>query len=123
MEENSDWSADDPATSSGLTAANLATGLCYDIRMRYHCEVRPTADVHPEDPRRIYYIYKEICLAGLVEDPELPNSIKPLAPRPLQRIDVRDATEEEVQLVHTDEHFKFVENTRRGFLIFLYFFK
>ncbi|QKX55544.1 uncharacterized protein TRUGW13939_02638 [Talaromyces rugulosus] len=112
MEENSDWSADDPATSSGLTTANLATGLCYDIRMRYHCEVRPTADVHPEDPRRIYYIYKEICLAGLVEDPELPNSIKPLAPRPLQRIDVRDATEEEVQLVHTDEHFKFVENTR-----------
>jgi histone deacetylase 6 len=113
MEENSDWSADDQATSAGLTVANLATGLCYDIRMRYHCEVRPTADVHPEDPRRIYYIYKEICLAGLVEDSEIPAAVKPLAPRPLQRIDVRDATQEEVQLVHTDEHFKFVENTRR----------
>jgi histone deacetylase 6 len=112
MEENSDWSVDDAATSVGLPLASLATGLCYDIRMRYHCEVRPAADVHPEDPRRIYYIYKEICRAGLVEDPEIMDAPRPLAPIPLQRIDVRNATREEVELVHTDEHFKFVSETQ-----------
>lgn len=113
MEENSDWSVDEATTSVGLPLTALATGLCYDIRMRYHCEVRPTADVHPEDPRRIYYIYKELCRAGLIDDPE---STKPLAPRPMQRIDVRDATEEEVELVHAPDHFTFVESTRSQFV-------
>jgi histone deacetylase 6 len=108
-EESSDWSAEDATMSTGLPLTSLATGLCYDIRMRYHCEVRPTADVHPEDPRRIYYIYKEICRAGLVDDPE---STRPLAPRPLQRIDVRNATEDEIQLVHAPEHYTFVESTK-----------
>ncbi|KAL1964360.1 hypothetical protein VTN77DRAFT_7045 [Rasamsonia byssochlamydoides] len=109
MEENSDWPGEDTPVPTGLPLTSLATGLCYDIRMRYHCEVRPTADVHPEDPRRIYYIYKELCRAGLVDDPE---SSKPLVPRPLQRIDVREATEEEIQLVHAAEHYTFVESTK-----------
>ena len=55
VDENSDWSEDVHAPADkGLERALLSSGLCYDIRMRYHCEVRPTADVHPEDPRRIY---------------------------------------------------------------------
>lgn len=112
MEENSDFSVDDAATSVGLPVASLATGLCYDIRMRYHCEVRPAAEVHPEDPRRIYYIYKEICRAGLVEDPDIIATPRPLAPVPLQRINVRNATKEEVELVHTDEHYQFVSDTQ-----------
>lgn len=112
VEENSDWSVDDAATSVGLPVASLATGLCYDIRMRYHCEVRPAAEVHPEDPRRIYYIYKEICRAGLVADPEIVDTPKPLAPIPLQRINVRNATRDEVQLVHSKEHYQFVSDTQ-----------
>jgi histone deacetylase 6 len=114
MEENSDWSADDPAatTAVGLPVASLATGLCYDIRMRYHCEVRPAAEVHPEDPRRIYYIYKEICRAGLIEDLDIVAAPRMLAPMPLKRIDVRNATREEVELVHTDEHYQFVSDTQ-----------
>ena len=138
-EENSDWSEDRAPTKeaqqpvplpsphhhhhqnssnnavikssniSGLQRSLLSSGLCYDIRMRYHCEVRPTADVHPEDPRRIYYIYKELCRAGLVDDPE---STRPLAPRPLQRIEARNATMEELCLVHSPEHYAFVESTR-----------
>lgn len=109
VEENSDWSEEDTMIPCGLPLASLSTGLCYDIRMRYHCEVRPTADVHPEDPRRIYYIYKELCRAGLVDDPD---SSRPLAPRPMKRIDVRNATLEEISLVHTREHFAFVESTK-----------
>uniref|UniRef100_A0A093V872 Histone deacetylase n=1 Tax=Talaromyces marneffei PM1 TaxID=1077442 RepID=A0A093V872_TALMA len=114
MEETSDWSADDPAsaTAVGLPVASLPTGLCYDIRMRYHCEVRPAAEVHPEDPRRIYYIYKEICRAGLVEDPDIVATPRMLAPVPLKRIDARNATKEEVELVHTDEHYQFVSDTQ-----------
>jgi histone deacetylase 6 len=108
-EENSDWSDEDATVASGLPVSSLATGLCYDTRMRYHCEVRPTADVHPEDPRRIYYIYKELCRAGLVDDPE---ASKPLVSRPLQRIDVRNATKDEIRLVHTPEHYAFVESTK-----------
>ena len=109
VEENSNWSDDDVATRTGLPIASLASGLCYDVQMRYHCEVRPSTDVHPEDPRRIYYIYKELCRAGLVDDSE---SSRPLVSRPLQRISARNATEDEVSLVHTPDHFAFVESTK-----------
>lgn len=110
VEENSDWSeGEDAVAIRGLPIAQLPSGLCYDVQMRYHCEVRPTADVHPEDPRRIYYIYKELCRAGLVDDPE---SSRPLVSRPMKRISVRNATEEEISLVHTPDHFAFVESTK-----------
>lgn len=108
VEPNSDWSDDETTSKAGLPLGSLATGLCYDIRMRYHCEVRPTSDVHPEDPRRIYYIYKELCRAGLVDDPD---STRPLAPVTLQRIPARHATEEEIVRVHTKAHYAFVQST------------
>jgi histone deacetylase 6 len=109
MEENSDWSHDDLEETYGLPISSLPTGLCYDIRMRYHCEVKPTLDVHPEDPRRIYYIYKELCKAGLVDDPE---ATRPLVSQPLQRIDAREATKQEISLVHAPEHYAFVQSTK-----------
>ncbi|KKK18747.1 hypothetical protein P175DRAFT_0532574 [Aspergillus ochraceoroseus IBT 24754] len=109
VEENSDWSDEDATARPGLPLASLPSGLCYDVQMRYHCEVRPTADAHPEDPRRIYYIFKELCRAGLVDDPE---SCRPLVARPLRRINARNATEEEISLVHTPDHYAFVESTK-----------
>lgn len=109
VESNSDWSEEETIGKPGLPLASLATGLCYDVRMRYHCEVQPTNDVHPEDPRRIYYIYKELCKSGLVDDPD---SCRPLAPRPLQRIDAREATEEEIVHIHSTAHFAFVRSTK-----------
>ncbi|KAL4782762.1 hypothetical protein BJX76DRAFT_277708 [Aspergillus varians] len=109
VEENSDWSEHDTDVRPGLPLASLPSGLCYDVQMRYHCEVRPTSDVHPEDPRRIYYIFKELCRAGLVDDVE---STRPLVARPLKRIDARNATEEEISAVHTAAHYAFVESTK-----------
>ncbi|GES66357.1 histone deacetylase [Aspergillus terreus] len=109
VEDNSDWSDEDYTARTGLPLASLPSGLCYDVQMRYHCEVRPTSEVHPEDPRRIYYIYKELCRAGLVDDPE---SSRPLVSRPLKRINARNATEEEISLVHTPDHYAFVESTK-----------
>lgn len=111
LEVNSDWSSDESMPiSSGLPLASLATGYCYDVRMRYHCQVQASADPHPEDPRRILYIYKELCYAGLIYDSKLSPST--LAPRPMQRIEIRDATQEEIQLVHTPDHYAFVESTK-----------
>lgn len=97
-----------PAIARGLPVSRLPTGLCYDERMRYHAEVSATSgeNVHPEDPRRIYYIYKELCEAGLVDDPKHPPMVTPLL-----RIDAREATREECLLVHTPEHYDFVKKT------------
>lgn len=93
-------------------AATLPTGLCYDVRMRYHCELDPPKqrlDFHPEDPRRIYSIYKELCLAGLVDDK---MSTQPIVSRPLQRVNARNATQAEICLVHDIKHFNFIEKTK-----------
>ncbi|KAM5441706.1 Histone deacetylase hda1 [Microsporum ferrugineum] len=109
--EDSDWSADHhEGRSRALHRAQLPTGYCYDNRMRYHCEVKPTLDVHPEDPRRVYYIYRELGRAGLIADEgEFQGS---LVPQPLKRIEARDATEAEITLVHTKEHYEFVKSTK-----------
>ncbi|OAG37424.1 hypothetical protein AYO21_08390 [Fonsecaea monophora] len=93
----------------GLPISKLPTGLCYDERMRYHAEVATTTGegVHPEDPRRIYYIYKELCEAGLVDDKKHP----PVVEMPLYRIPAREATEAECRLVHTKEQYEQVKGT------------
>lgn len=110
VESNSDWSEDeDDMSKPGLAVGSLPTGLCYDPRMRWHCEVNPSSDVHPEDPRRIYYIYRTLCKAGLVDDP---SATRPLAPQTLKRIDARRAQEAEIILVHTEAHYAFVKGTR-----------
>lgn len=95
----------------GLPKSDLSTGLCYDERMRFHSEVSaPTGEsVHPEDPRRIYFIFKELCDAGLAHDGT--KKFRPLVPKPLKRIPIRQVTKEEVCLVHTEEHWNFVEST------------
>lgn len=94
----------------GLPISTLPTGLCYDERMRYHAEVATIneSNYHPEDPRRIFYIYKELCQAGLVDDSK---SRRPLVRQPLFRIDAREATEEECCLIHTPKHYDFVRST------------
>ena len=116
-------STDTPSESSGdeletlprpypLPFSTLCTGLCYDVRMRYHCELDPPKerlDYHPEDPRRIFHIFRELCEAGLVDDP---LSTRPLVDKPLMRIPARYATIEEICLVHTRAHYDFIEETK-----------
>ena len=114
--EPSESSVEDETTEAppfGLPTAGLATGLCYDERMRFHSEVSaPSGEaVHPEDPRRIWYIFKELCDAGLVHDGS--RKFRPLVPKPLKRINARMVEKSEVLLVHTLEHWKFLEQTAR----------
>ncbi len=97
--------------------AMLPTGLCYDVRMRFHCELDPPkqrVDFHPEDPRRIFCIYDALCEAGLVDDKaNLLNreGAKILVPKPLMRVFARDATPAEICLVHDKKHYDFIEST------------
>ena len=98
--------------SPRVSVAMLPTGLCYDVRMRYHCELDPPKqrlDFHPEDPRRIYYIYRELCRAGLVAGIDDAASI---TSKFLHKINIRYATKEEICLVHDAKHFEFVKSTK-----------
>ncbi len=98
--------------------ATLPTGLCYDVRMRYHCELDPPKqrlDFHPEDPRRIFFIYEELCRAGLVDDRDNlkdEEGAKILVPNPLMRVFARPATAAEICLVHDKKHLDFIESTK-----------
>ena len=83
-----------------LPFSSLCTGFCYDIRMRFHQTV-DYRDPHIEDPRRIYRIYKELALAGLIEDRESQSVSKDEL---MMRLRARYATEEEILLVHSKEH-------------------
>lgn len=96
---------------SQLPYVTSQTGLVYDVRMRFHVEVKPEANqgVHPEDPRRIYSIYKELVDAGLVDDPGSPG----LSPYVLGRIAARFATRDEICAVHTKEHYDFIIELER----------
>lgn len=77
------------------------SGLCYDARMRQHAVVNPVDD-HPEDPRRILYIYRAIEGAGLVAIRGLVTAGRPM----LRRIPVREARKNEVLLVHDLDHWE-----------------
>ena len=111
LDDASMRSEEDEKPIYGLPMSTLPTGLCYDDRMRYHAEVASTSELnlHPEDPRRIYYIFKELSEAGLVVDPKI---LRPLVRQPLVRIDAREATREECCLVHTPQHYAFVKATK-----------
>jgi hypothetical protein len=110
MDDVSDAIYFDEQAPHGLPLSSLPTGLCYDERMRYHAEVATIneSNYHPEDPRRIFYIFKELCEAGLVDDVK---SRRPLVRQPLFRIDAREATEGECCLIHTPKHYEFVKGT------------
>lgn len=93
-------------SSAPRSPAISHTGLCYDVRMRFHATL-DEEDVHPEDPRRIHVIYKALVAAGLVsaQSAHPPSHLnKPT----MLRISAREVTEEEALLVHTREHWQFL---------------
>ena len=103
----------DHESRPALQYSTLSTGLCYDARMRFHCELDPPKDrsnYHPEDPRRIYHIYHTLCAAGLVDDPLTPKGA--LVQRPLANISARHVLRDEVTLVHDGRHYDFMQRTK-----------
>ncbi|QLG72496.1 hypothetical protein HG535_0D02040 [Zygotorulaspora mrakii] len=93
----------------------LKTGLCYDVRMRYHAKIFTSyfeyIDPHPEDPRRIYRIYKILAENGLIKDPTLigADDIGDL----MLKIPARAATDEEILQVHSKEHLDSIEKVSK----------
>jgi histone deacetylase 6 len=104
-----------PIVVPQLTHVPLKTGICYDVRMRYHSRIVTNSydyvDPHPEDPRRIYRIYKAIAEAGLITDPDLKGATE-LGPL-MDKVHTREATDQEILSVHTQEHLDFIESTTR----------
>uniref|UniRef100_A0A060T6R8 Histone deacetylase n=1 Tax=Blastobotrys adeninivorans TaxID=409370 RepID=A0A060T6R8_BLAAD len=111
--ENGDSDAIVAIKTPELVYYNLKTGIVYDVRMRYHSRIVTSpldyVDPHPEDPRRIYRIYKAIAEAGLITDPLL-QGVDDLGPL-MQKIPIRKASMEEILEVHTKEHLDFVAST------------
>lgn len=111
-EREDDVGAAEDLTTEPLPYHTLRTGLCYDSRMRFHTELAPPkdrSDYHPEDPRRILHIYRELCEAGLVAVND--SAIAPLTSNPVYRILARPATRPEILLVHDQSHFDFLKST------------
>ncbi|KAL2708011.1 Histone deacetylase [Kluyveromyces marxianus] len=104
-----------PATKPNIRYSLLKTGICYDVRMRYHAKIFTSyfeyIDPHPEDPRRIYRVYKILAENGLIQDPTLSgaDSIGDL----MEKIPVREAEEEEILQVHSREHLEFITKTEQ----------
>ncbi|CAJ2510707.1 Uu.00g063320.m01.CDS01 [Anthostomella pinea] len=92
----------------------LPTGCCYDDRMKLHAnaDFGPTPH-HPEDPRRIEEIMKIFKKAGLVftgPDTELLDILKKTPTKYMWRIPARDATQAEIETVHTTRHYEWVKS-------------
>lgn len=96
-----------PAKYERLPYSTAQTGLVYDVRMRFHVEAIPTEnDVHPEDPRRIHAIFEAFVDAGLAwtKSSHGPSSYY------MGRIYAREATKQEVCLVHTERHWDWIQS-------------
>ncbi|KAK9717558.1 Histone deacetylase hda1, variant 2 [Basidiobolus ranarum] len=65
------------------------TGLVYDVRLAYHAPV-VTGLPHPEESLRAYHIYEKIAASGCLSR--------------CAKVNCREATEEELLLVHTKRH-------------------
>lgn len=78
--------------------------------MRRHTEIiKKPDDAHPEDPRRIQYIFQELVDAGLALD--LPDDAEVTgSDEQLLRLRIGLATEEQLCLVHTQEHVDFIKS-------------
>ncbi|KAF9198352.1 Histone deacetylase hda1, partial [Haplosporangium sp. Z 27] len=79
-----------------LNGRSTKTGYVYDVRMKHHNNVHGDDD-HPEDPRRIWRIFHALVEAQI--------------PKRMIKIPSREATMEELHLVHTKDHVEKITKT------------
>jgi histone deacetylase 6 len=91
------------------------SGLIYDIAMRGHWDSRSRSE-HPEDPRRILCIYHILCRAGLYDEDEeeldFPDLDRNRSDK-LVRIPFKNASFDQLLLVHSDDHILEVQKYSR----------
>ncbi|KAL0633314.1 Histone deacetylase hda1 [Maublancomyces gigas] len=90
-----------------LPVSSLKTGLCYDVRMMNHTQIFETE--HPEQPKRIFLIYKALVDAMLLVDPEISGVSQ--EPGLMTRISAREVTYDEAMLAHSEEHWEYLAST------------
>ncbi|KAF9925155.1 Histone deacetylase hda1 [Linnemannia zychae] len=81
-----------------IDGRSTKTGYVYDIKMRFHQNIHGDDD-HPEDPRRIWKIYEALKSAGCLSR--------------MVKLPSREATYEELALVHTSEHIQTITDTSK----------
>ncbi|KAK0626111.1 histone deacetylase A-like protein [Immersiella caudata] len=91
----------------------LPTGCCYDDRMKLHAnaDFGPNPH-HPEDPSRIEHIMRTLKKAGLVytgSDTDLLEILEKNPAKYMWRIPAREATKEEICMVHVPSHYDWVK--------------
>ncbi|KAG0219715.1 Histone deacetylase hda1 [Mortierella sp. GBA43] len=79
-----------------MDGRSTKTGYVYDVRMRFHSNVHGEDD-HPEDPRRIWRIYEALKNAGCTNR--------------MIKVPSREATIDELRLIHSDEHIESIQKT------------
>ena len=96
------------STYDRLPYSTSRSGLVYDVRMRFHADPDPDlTDPHPETPQRIACKFNELVDAGLAPDPAYPERDND---HQLVRIGIRQATNEEICLVHDAKHVEFIQS-------------
>jgi histone deacetylase 6 len=94
--------------------AYLPTGCCYDERMKLHANADFSQDPpHPEDPRRISAIMKAFRDGSLLytgPESQLEEILRISPTAYMYRIPARFASAQEICLVHTLQHFEWVES-------------
>ncbi|KAJ2081078.1 Histone deacetylase hda1 [Coemansia sp. RSA 988] len=72
-------------------------GYVYDVRMKYHQDLEDPEDPHPEDPRRIYWIYNILKKSGLLDI--------------MQSVPVTPVTDNKILRVHTKGYLEVLKDT------------
>lgn len=93
--------------SANLLTSSEQTGLCYDVRMRFHT-TPDIFDSHPETPQRITEIYLLLQQSGLISHEPHGRHLREY----LYRIDATEASRKEICLVHSEEYYKQVKSTQ-----------
>ncbi|KAJ2797477.1 Histone deacetylase hda1, partial [Coemansia helicoidea] len=86
-----------PRSAQQQLARERGVGYVYDVRMKYHRELIDFDDPHPEDPRRIYWIYRILKTAGLLDI--------------MQRVPIVPLTDTAALRVHTQEYLDILSDT------------
>ncbi|KAI7849184.1 hypothetical protein BDC45DRAFT_449100 [Circinella umbellata] len=81
-----------------LSRHGLKTGYVYDVIMSFHAQLAEDDEPHPEDPRRIYSIYKCMLDNGLLND--------------CVRLPIRQATKNEILSIHDARYYNTLIKTK-----------
>lgn len=106
-DKKSDWKAKVKERHIALPVSSLKTGLCYDVRMMNHTQI--FENEHPEQPKRIFLIYKALVDAMLLVDPGISGVSQ--EPGLMTRISAREVTYDEAMLAHSEEHWEYLAST------------